>query len=57
MVVKPSTMNTDALTKMLTHELVFDIILVRELDKTILVSKNLNTRWGLTLLIHLNILV
>jgi hypothetical protein len=56
MVVKPSTMNIDALTKMLTNELIFDIILVRELDITILVSRNLNTRWGPTFFTHMNIL-
>jgi hypothetical protein len=57
MVVKPSTMNIDALIKVLTHELIFDIILVKELDITIFVSRNLNTRSGLALLTHLNILV
>jgi hypothetical protein len=57
MVVKPLAMSTDALTRMLTHELVFDIILIEELDRTILVFGNLNTRWGLAFLIHLNILV
>jgi hypothetical protein len=57
MVVKPSTMSIDALPRMLTHELVFNIILVEELDRTIFVSGNLNTRWGLALLIHLSILV
>ncbi len=49
-------MNIDALTKMLTNELIFDIILVRELDITILVSRNLNTRWGPTFFTHMNIL-
>jgi hypothetical protein len=42
---------------MLTHELVFDIILVEELERTILVSGNLNTRWGPALLTHLSMLV
>jgi hypothetical protein len=57
MVVKPSTMNINALTRMLAHALVFDIILVEGLDKTILVLGNLNTRWGLALLTHLSIFV
>jgi hypothetical protein len=57
MVVKPSTTSTDALTRMLTHELVFDIILIEELDITILVFGNLNTRWGFALFTHLSILV
>jgi hypothetical protein len=57
MAVKPSAVSTHALTRMLTHGLVFDIILIEELDKTILVFGNLNTRWGLALLINLNILV
>jgi hypothetical protein len=57
MVVKPSVMSTNALTRMLTHELIFDITLIKELDRTIIVYGNLNTRWGPTFLIHLNILL
>jgi hypothetical protein len=57
MVVKPSIVNIDALTRMLTHELIFDVILIEELDKTIIVFGNMNTRWGFALLIHLSILV
>jgi hypothetical protein len=57
MVVKHSTMSIDALTRMLTHGLVFDIILIEELDITILVFGNLNTRWGLALFTHRSILV
>jgi hypothetical protein len=57
MVVKPSIVSTDALTRMLIHELVFDIILIEYLDITILVFENLNTRWGPTFLTQLSILV
>jgi hypothetical protein len=56
MVVKPSIVSTDAFSRMLTHELVFDIILI-ELDKTVFIFGNLNTRWGPTFFIHLSILV